>query len=496
MKYRILSGLGLLMLAWLLPSHSPVLGGPSQRNSTPSKSAVPNRSEITGNLRIRNLTFAEARPVLESFADELPAELRVSAAELERKWPNYVRQREAEIEARLLRGEEDSLANLLLFGTSFTRQPRVTSKLFEQLEAHEDKDEGVASRVLRQRTSDLIRGLQHPGENERLLQMRQLLQRQGYRLESTTERSKLEHYLLGIVVRARGEFRSYNQKVDAARATGDLDEEFAVRSTLFQTRGLSLDTSIMPDFALEQALIQLRDHNLLQRNSVHRVAIIGPGLDFVNKQEGYDFYPLQTTQPFAVIDSLLRLGLARKDDLQVTTLDISPRVNQHILRSRSRARQGLSYTLQLPLNGEKQWKPEALAYWKQFGRTIGSSTAAVAAPAGIGKTEIRAVRIPAALMLQIHPKDLNVVWQREELEAGQRYDLVVATNVLVYYNEFEQALALDNVQSMLRGGGFLLTNNGLPEVSTLKMKQIGHSTSVYSERSADGDHVIWYQRAP
>jgi chemotaxis methyl-accepting protein methylase len=91
---------------------------------------------------------------------------------------------------------------------------------------------------------------------------------------------------------------------------------------------------------------------------------------------------------------------------------------------------------------------------------------------------------------------LNVVWQREELEAGQRYDLVIATNVLVYYNEFEQALALDNVQSMLRGGGFLLTNNGLPEVSTLKMKQLGHSTSVYSERSADGDHIIWYQRAP
>jgi hypothetical protein len=31
---------------------------------------------------------------------------------------------------------------------------------------------------------------------------------------------------------------------------------------------------------------------------------VGPGLDFADKQEGYDFYPLQTIQPFAVIDSL------------------------------------------------------------------------------------------------------------------------------------------------------------------------------------------------
>jgi len=49
---------------------------------------------------------------------------------------------------------------------------------------------------------------------------------------------------------------------------------------------------------------------LLKPGGVHRLAIVGPGLDFVNKKFGADFYPPQTTQPFAVIDSLVRLRLA------------------------------------------------------------------------------------------------------------------------------------------------------------------------------------------
>ena len=76
---------------------------------------------------------------------------------------------------------------------------------------------------------------------------------------------------------------------------------------------------------------------------MRRVAIIGPGLDVVDKQEGHDFYPPQTIQPFAVIDSLVRAGLADADTLTVTTLDVSARVNDHIgadgvARARARLR--------------------------------------------------------------------------------------------------------------------------------------------------------------
>ena len=63
---------------------------------------------------------------------------------------------------------------------------------------------------------------------------------------------------------------------------------------------------------------------------MRRVGIIGPGLDFADKQEGYDFYPPQTIQPFAVADSLIRLGLASADSLSVTTFDLSTRVERHL----------------------------------------------------------------------------------------------------------------------------------------------------------------------
>jgi hypothetical protein len=49
---------------------------------------------------------------------------------------------------------------------------------------------------------------------------------------------------------------------------------------------------------------------VLSIGSVRRAAIIGPGLDYINKADGYDFHPPQTVQPFACIDSLKRLGLA------------------------------------------------------------------------------------------------------------------------------------------------------------------------------------------
>ena len=65
--------------------------------------------------------------------------------------------------------------------------------------------------------------------------------------------------------------------------------------------------------------------------------MIGPGLDVVDKEEGHDFYPPQTIQPFALIDSLVRLGLADADTLRVTTFDVSARVNDHIAEMGRRA---------------------------------------------------------------------------------------------------------------------------------------------------------------
>ena len=54
----------------------------------------------------------------------------------------------------------------------------------------------------------------------------------------------------------------------------------------------------------------MKARGLLKPGAVRRVAIVGPGLDFADKDVGFDIYPQQTLQPFAVLDSLKRLGLA------------------------------------------------------------------------------------------------------------------------------------------------------------------------------------------
>ena len=73
---------------------------------------------------------------------------------------------------------------------------------------------------------------------------------------------------------------------------------------------------------------------------------------------------------------------------------------------------------------------------------------------------------------------------------------MVATNVLVYYDTFEQCPALANVERMLRPGGLLLSNNALLELPLSKMRSVGYKTVVYSDRPDDGDHIMWYRRLP
>lgn len=453
-------------------------------------------------LKASYITYDEARPVLEALSDALPAELRaVSATELPSVWSQWVVQRDAEIRARLVQGNEDSLINFLLFGTSFTRRARITLKDLAQANAtlltRPDEASIKAAAVVKaiqERAEDLVNALATPGRNERLLFARELLESKGYAVGTAESRARARQYLAANLARVLNENASYARLLESARLLDDASAEFAERSKLYGNRGLSSDTSLLPNFALERALASLKARRLLAPASVRRVGIIGPGLDFTDKQDGYDFYPQQTIQPFAVIDSLLKLGLARANDLHITTLDLNPRVNDHLRRALAKARQGVGYTIQLPRDSGGQWKPEAVDYWAKFGDWIGGPVAPVAVPSGLAEVKNRAVRVRPAIISVITPEDTNVVLQRLDLPAGKEFDLLIATNILVYYQVFEQSLALANVERMLRPGGFLLSNNALLELPSSRMRSVGYDTVVYSDRPNDGDHIVWYQR--
>ena len=388
-------------------------------------------------------------------------------------------------------GDADTLVNFLLFGTSFTKQPRATAAALNKLKIAGNP--ANADAVIAARLDDLVKALLAPGTNERLLFLRKLVTRQGQQA-TPAGRAKLKDHFVAHLTRVLAEQESLAKTLEAARLQGNAGEEFIERSKLYRQRGLSLDTTLQPNFAIEQSLQAMLARGLIKRGAVNRIAVIGPGLDFTDKAAGYDFYPQQTLQPFALLDTLLRLGLAKPEDLQLTAFDVSPRIHDHLAQARQRAQRGQAYVVQLPLDSAAQWKPEMLAYWQGFGAQLGKPVAAVTLPSGLANLQLRAIAIQPQWARKVSSVDLNIVCQRTDASAEAAYDLIVATNILVYYDVFEQSLALSNLQSLLRPGGVLLSNNALLELPVLKMRSVGYQTTVYSDRSDDGDHIVWYQR--
>ena len=435
----------------------------------------------------RFTSFAEVRDVLGSLADVLPPELKLAnASDAARAWTPWAERQDRAIRSRLQRGDEETIVNWLLFGTTFTKLPRI------QLDAPGVTiDATERTKLIAARTVELANALATPGQDERRLFARELFAKQGYTTATPADRTRLALHLSDLVQNVLAERAEIARDLDATRKTGSVSDQFAARSRVFRERGLSLDTSFRPSFALEQALAQLRQKGLLKAGTIREVAVIGPGLDFTDKTSGYDFYPQQTLQPFALIDSLVRVGLVRDAAaLQLTTLDISPRVNDHLRRSRQRASAGTPYRIRLPLDRDVKWKAPVLEYWKVAGDRIGMATAASRATIAGANVDVRTVTVRTAIAARVQPLDLNVVLQRSD---KHRFDLVVATNVFVYYDVLEQVLALANVRSMLKPGGLLLSNNALLELPASGVRSIGYVTVEYSDARDDGDHVVWYR---
>ena len=430
----------------------------------------------TGRLSI---PYSDAGPILDTLrADLIPAELRTLApADREAMWPVWVSRRDAEIRERLAAGDEDSVITFLLFGVSFTSQPRYS---FAAPPAQRAPETVAADPVVQARIRDLVARVAAPGANERLQFARRVIERRGIDVTTISGRQEAERVLRDALRRMVADYDTYFRDTSPG-------------ATLFRNRGLSSDTSIYAAFAIDAALKDIAAMGVLRPGTVRRVAVAGPGLDFTDKQEGYDFYPLQTIQPFAVIDSLRVRKLAAADGVQTTTYDLNPRVNDHIESARQRARRGTGYTIQLPRDPTQRWQRDLVSYWTRFGESVGEQAAPVAPPPAAGRVDVRAVRIRPEVVQAITPRDLNVILQRPDpLPESERFDLVIATNILIYYDVFEQALAAANIARMLRSGGVLLTNNPLFELPATPLHQIGETKAVYTD--AGFDFVAWYQR--
>ena len=427
--------------------------------------------------------YASVKPILDAEQDRLPAELQNAD---QPKWLAWTRQQDKAIRERLQQGELDSMVNLLLYGTSFTSQPRISME-------GDGLTKASKAGILRARVNDLVAGLASPGDNERLIFLQGLLKTQGIDPETAGK------FVLQNLLRVVQERKTLAERAEASKTDTKPDDPSLLldRASLFRDRGVSLDTSIFPDFSIEQTLRDLQKRGVLREGRVARVGVIGPGLDFIDKNEesAYDFYPQQTLQPFALYDSLVRLRLAKAGGLSMSIFDISAPVIEHVQRARERAAKGMGYVIQLPRDARLRWPPELIGYWKSLGDQVGTAIDPIAPPPIFQGLETRAVRIRPDVVLSCDPIDLNIVLERLKLSEPDRFDLIIGTNIFVYYDAFEQALALENAGAMLKPGGLLLTNDRLPVVPSGAMRLAGVTVVPFDSTGANARQAVgWYRK--
>jgi hypothetical protein len=439
------------------------------------------------------LRYDDIRPILETLRDEfLPGELKAGAQGVAREaaWSAWAAGQDKAVRTRVVQGDEDSLFNLLLYGVSFTSRPRVTERELDRLR---DPEAGAA--LVRQRIADLVAALASPGNNERLQFARQVLERRELAVRTEEDRAELRDFFAAGLTRL-SEYEALFAALDAARARGEREAERVARATIFQDRGIAPDTSLVSSYAIDEALQALTRAGRLKPGGVRRIAIIGPGLDFADKREGYDFYPQQTIQPFAVVDSLTRLGLGPAGSLEVTTFDVSPRINEHLAGARQRSAQGEPYLVHVTLpSGPAGVAPALAGYWKRFGDAIGGPGFAAKPPPTVS-VRVRAVRVPPAVVQRVNPRDANAVLQPLVVAADGEppFDVIVATNVLVYYGVFDQSLLLLNTSKALRPGGVFLSNTEAFLLPSIPLVQVGYTDAMATTAPASGDRIYWYER--
>jgi hypothetical protein len=432
-------------------------------------------------------TWASVKPILDQQRERLPAQLKNPT---ETKWIAWSRQQDKAIRARLEQGELDSMVNLLLYGASFTRQPRI---------AIEHITEASKAGLLRMRVDDLVAGLRNPGANERLVFLKRLLRTEGIDPEAPDGPSQTGKYILENLLRVVEERKAIAERAAAAKTAPAPDDPSSLldRFSLFQDRGVSLDTGIIPDFSIEQTLRDLKQRGLLREGQIARVAVIGPGLDFIDKNEdsAFDYYPQQTLQPFAFYDSLLRLRLAKPAGLSMSIFDISTRVIEHIQRARERASKNTPYDIQLPRDVARPWPTQLISWWNTLGDQVGINIPPIAPPAIFPDLKTRAIRVRPDVVLACEPSDLNIVLERPNLAPADRFDLIVATNIFVYYDAFEQTLALENAGATLKQGGLLLTNDRLPTFPGGSMQLAGVTVVPYNTPGVRASQAVgWYRK--
>ena len=380
----------------------------------------------------------QARPIAYSdLAPGLPTWLAQYGVAAE-SFPGLLRSINEQTGTRLRQGEKDHLIYFVLQSSRFTSRPRIEPALSARefflqfdpvqragyLAGESASSPGVPPEV-RERMQDFLRALARGRSDERI---------DWFRKSIPPAERTMEH----LAAEYRRAMVFLYQKEFAADSSG---------ASLYQHRGHSSDTRVEANFAVWSALAVLK-----QRNStlhMNRALIVGPGEDFAPRTGLIDSYPPQSYQPFAIADALLALRLADPQALRIDCVDINDRVLEFFEEFPKHRKPRLTLLA--------AWDdPQYLDFFGGLGLQIGTVS-----PVHGGKSLL----VSKDVTNRVTAQKLNVITER--YDPSPQYDLVVATNVFVYFSRIELSLALSNIHSMLGAGGTLIHNELRSEVEEI-----------------------------
>jgi hypothetical protein len=316
-------------------------------------------------------------------------------------------------------GNEEHLISFILQSNAFTKHARIELALSAREFAN------APSAAVRARMADFLYALHRRSKDEKL---------KYWRTHLAKEYSSV-----------RGLSAAYTRAMRLLQ-----DKEFVrqrTASALSEHHGYGSDTQMEANFAVSAALDVIKGLDAGAR--IERVLIVGPGLEFAPRAGFRDDGSPQSFQPYAVIDILLRRDLAGPGSLSIHCVDIDHRVVDFI---EDFARQQTPSLLVARGSNDRAYAAE----FNQLGRKLGM---AIEDPHG------KKIYVRNELARTVSAAQLNILTER--YDPSPQYDLVIATNVLLYFSNKELALALANIQSMLRPGGYFIHNELRQELEAI-----------------------------
>lgn len=389
--------------------------------------------------------------------DVIPLRARLEARGLtSASFPSFVGRLRETHARRVHEGDLDHLVFYVLQSKAFTSLPAIEPALSAKalVDGLEDPDREAflrtgaadASRVstaVRSRLAAFLKALDAPSRDPRVLYFGELV-------KVTYPNPAREPGLVREYLRA---MRFVYQKEFVAQRSERPADAVA---DLYRSRGLSTDTAVEAGYLVSIGLGILK--SLEPDRRIRRVLIVGPGLDLAPRTALLEAGPPESYQPWAVMDALVSHGLSRLGDLQAVGADINPRVVSHLRRAHDRP-PTLNLASEIRDTESVTLSAEYRGYFSGLGRSISDAkTPPESRPPENGHLR-RTVRVGSAAALALQAETLDIVTDRLD---GEPFDLVVATNILPYFDDGELMLAMTNVAAMLAPGGVFLHNEARP----------------------------------